>query len=262
MRIRCRCRRRSRPRACMASIRKALPSARPHRRTERLRTNDHLCSLHRHLGLVHQPGPVRAIALLIGLGFCGVLLISLGFTAVGAINSPPEATAEHEFHLEPKELKLASDGPFGKFDRAQLQRGLQVYTEVCAACHGLNLVSFRDLAALGYNEGRDQGDRRVGQFLEDRGPDDQSRYRRSGDPQGDPGRPFPGALSQRNRGARGQPQRASARPVADRQGARRWRCLHLFAADRISEAAGRICSSTSRPRRLPKGSTTIPISPI
>ncbi len=34
----------------------------------------------------------------------------------------------------------------------QLQRGFQVYKEVCAACHGLNLVSFRDLHALGYNE--------------------------------------------------------------------------------------------------------------
>ena len=47
---------------------------------------------------------------------------------------------------------LASDGPFGKFDKQQLQRGFQVYTEVCSACHSLNLVAFRDLEALGYNE--------------------------------------------------------------------------------------------------------------
>jgi ubiquinol-cytochrome c reductase cytochrome c1 subunit len=40
----------------------------------------------------------------------------------------------------------------GKFDRKQLQRGFQVYKEVCAACHGLSLVAFRDLEALGYNE--------------------------------------------------------------------------------------------------------------
>ncbi len=83
-----------------------------------------------------------------------VLLISLYGTVKGAIVSPPEATAEHEYHREPKELKLASDGPLGKFDRAQLQRGLQVYTESCAACHGLTLVAFGDLAALGYNEGQ------------------------------------------------------------------------------------------------------------
>jgi ubiquinol-cytochrome c reductase cytochrome c1 subunit len=49
-------------------------------------------------------------------------------------------------------LKLQSDGPFGTFDRQQLQRGLQVYKEVCAACHSLNLVSFRDIHQLGYNE--------------------------------------------------------------------------------------------------------------
>jgi len=83
-----------------------------------------------------------------------VLMISLFGTVREAIVSPAEASVEHEFHREPKDLKLASDGPLGKFDRAQLQRGLQVYTEVCAACHGITLVSFRDLAALGYNEGQ------------------------------------------------------------------------------------------------------------
>ena len=49
-------------------------------------------------------------------------------------------------------LRLASDGPFGKFDKRQLQRGFQVYSEVCSACHSLKLVSFRDLKGLGYNE--------------------------------------------------------------------------------------------------------------
>lgn len=41
------------------------------------------------------------------------------------------------------------DGPFGKYDQAQLQRGLQVYTEVCAACHGLRMVAFRTLGDEG-----------------------------------------------------------------------------------------------------------------
>jgi ubiquinol-cytochrome c reductase cytochrome c1 subunit len=71
---------------------------------------------------------------------------------VGYIQSPPEATAEHEFHRHPKELHLASDGPFGKFDRQQVQRGYQVYKEVCSACHSMNLVSYRNLAELGYSE--------------------------------------------------------------------------------------------------------------
>jgi len=37
-------------------------------------------------------------------------------------------------------------GPFGRFDRGQLQRGFKVYKEVCASCHGLNLVAYRNLA--------------------------------------------------------------------------------------------------------------------
>ena len=44
------------------------------------------------------------------------------------------------------------DGIFGSFDRGEAQRGLQVYKEVCAGCHGLRLVSFRNLTQLGYTE--------------------------------------------------------------------------------------------------------------
>jgi ubiquinol-cytochrome c reductase cytochrome c1 subunit len=43
-------------------------------------------------------------------------------------------------------------GPFGTFDKAQLQRGLQVYTQVCVTCHSLKLVAYRNLADLGYGE--------------------------------------------------------------------------------------------------------------
>ena len=104
------------------------------------------------LGYIKRLGWVTSIAMLVGLGFAGVLTISLLVNLVGYFQSPPEPTAEHEFHRHPKELALKTDGPFGKFDRQQLQRGFQVYKEVCAACHGINLVSFRDLQQLGYNE--------------------------------------------------------------------------------------------------------------
>ncbi len=43
-------------------------------------------------------------------------------------------------------------GIFGQFDRGALQRGLQVYQEVCAGCHSLRLIAFRNLEALGYGE--------------------------------------------------------------------------------------------------------------
>jgi len=95
---------------------------------------------------------VRILGFLVGLAFAGVLLISLGNTASTYFASPPEKTAEEEFHEHPRPLHLASDGPLGKFDKQQLQRGFQVYKEVCAACHGMSLVAFRDLEKLGYSE--------------------------------------------------------------------------------------------------------------
>lgn len=52
-----------------------------------------------------------------------------------------------ESHIE--DFKFSFEGPFGTFDEHQLQRGLQVYTEVCAGCHGLELVAFRNLGDEG-----------------------------------------------------------------------------------------------------------------
>jgi ubiquinol-cytochrome c reductase cytochrome c1 subunit len=95
---------------------------------------------------------VRLIAFLVGAFFCVMLLLGLGDTVVGAIKEPAEPTAEHEFHKTPKGEKFTFDGPLGKYDRGQLQRGLKVYSEVCAACHSLKLVAFRDFTALDYNE--------------------------------------------------------------------------------------------------------------
>jgi ubiquinol-cytochrome c reductase cytochrome c1 subunit len=51
--------------------------------------------------------------------------------------------------LPPKTMSWSFEGPRGTYDRGLLQRGFQVYKEVCAACHGLNLVAFHDLAAPG-----------------------------------------------------------------------------------------------------------------
>ncbi|WP_414900533.1 cytochrome c1 [Sphingomonas flavalba] len=95
---------------------------------------------------------LRIILGAIGAAFCGVLLIAFGTGAYNHLTEPAAVTVEQEFHLQPKALHLASDGPFGKFDRRQLQRGFQVFKEVCSACHSLRLVAFRDLQALGYTE--------------------------------------------------------------------------------------------------------------
>ncbi len=49
----------------------------------------------------------------------------------------------------PPSLNWTFDGPFGTFDRGQLQRGFKVYREVCQACHSLKLIAFRNLAEPG-----------------------------------------------------------------------------------------------------------------
>jgi ubiquinol-cytochrome c reductase cytochrome c1 subunit len=50
---------------------------------------------------------------------------------------------------EVTDVDFAHEGPFGRFDQFQLQRGLQVYTEVCAGCHGLKFVPLRTLSDAG-----------------------------------------------------------------------------------------------------------------
>lgn len=54
-----------------------------------------------------------------------------------------------------KELKTVDwhhSGPFGTYDRAQVQRGFQVYAEVCASCHSLKYIAYRNLMEIGFSE--------------------------------------------------------------------------------------------------------------
>lgn len=96
---------------------------------------------------------VRNIAMLVGAAFVAVLAWSLFWTIQGLVTDPPAATAESEFHKHPRELDIGSNGWFGSYqDTRQLQRGFQVYKEVCSACHSLRLIAFRDLAGIGYDE--------------------------------------------------------------------------------------------------------------
>lgn len=59
------------------------------------------------------------------------------------VSSPAAAAFEV---LPAKDVAFSFQGPFGKFDRAQLQRGFQVYKEVCSSCHALQYVTYRELA--------------------------------------------------------------------------------------------------------------------
>lgn len=70
----------------------------------------------------------------------------LVFTLAAAFAAPALA---QEHQVPPPSQKWSFAGPFGKYDQAQLQRGFKVYREVCASCHSLNMVSFRNLAEAG-----------------------------------------------------------------------------------------------------------------
>ena len=59
----------------------------------------------------------------------------------------PALAAGHP--LEPKDVHWSFEGPFGKFDKAQLQRGYKVYREVCSACHAMEQMYFRNLGQKG-----------------------------------------------------------------------------------------------------------------
>jgi len=65
--------------------------------------------------------------------------------AVAAVGLPALA-AEQE---APPRLKWSFAGPFGKYNEAQLQRGFKIYKEVCAACHSIQMLAFRNLADRG-----------------------------------------------------------------------------------------------------------------
>lgn len=86
-------------------------------------------------------------------------LVGVGFTASAQeaagdfAEIVKEKIAKNEYPiLEPKHESWSFSGPFGKYDKAQLQRGLKVYKEVCSACHSMKLVAFRNLTDLGYSE--------------------------------------------------------------------------------------------------------------
>jgi len=95
---------------------------------------------------------VRIFGPLVGLGFVAILVWSFAWGAIAFVSDPPKPTVEHEFHREPREISWSFDGPMGTYDRRQLQRGFQVYKEVCSACHSMKLVAFRDLEGIGFSK--------------------------------------------------------------------------------------------------------------
>jgi ubiquinol-cytochrome c reductase cytochrome c1 subunit len=77
--------------------------------------------------------------------------LSAAAVAFGLLFAAPSAQAAGEYDTPPP-ANLSFQGIFGTYDRAAAQRGLQVYRQVCASCHGLRFVAFRNLRALGLTE--------------------------------------------------------------------------------------------------------------
>ena len=81
-------------------------------------------------------------------------------------------------------------GVFGTFDKASLQRGLQVYKQVCSGCHALDYVAYRNLEALGYNE--DEIKALAAEYTKIDGPNDEGEmFERPARPADKFARPFP-----------------------------------------------------------------------
>ena len=74
--------------------------------------------------------------------FAGTLALSLNVSAAQAAGDAAHAPEQH----------WSFSGLFGTFDRAALRRGFEVYKGVCAGCHGLRLVAYRNLMDIGFSE--------------------------------------------------------------------------------------------------------------
>ena len=81
-------------------------------------------------------------------------------------------------------------GPFGTFDKAAMQRGFQVYREVCAGCHSMKYIAFRNFADLGYNEAEIKAI--AAEYEVEDGPDDEGEmFMRPGIPADRMPSPYP-----------------------------------------------------------------------
>jgi len=75
-------------------------------------------------------------------------LIRIAAAGLAAVTLAGQALAAGEYK-KPEEHTWAFEGPFGAFDRAAMQRGFQVYQQLCSACHSVDYLDFRHLGEEG-----------------------------------------------------------------------------------------------------------------
>jgi ubiquinol-cytochrome c reductase cytochrome c1 subunit len=120
--------------------------------------------------------------------------------AIGLFAAAPAYAAGGD--IEIPDRKFSFDGIFGTYDRASAQRGFQVYKEVCAACHGMRLVAYRNLSELGLTQA--QVEAIAAEFQITDGPNDEGQmFERPGRPADRFRSPFPNDAAARaaNNGA-------------------------------------------------------------
>ncbi|MBN9077828.1 MAG: cytochrome c1 [Rhizobiales bacterium 65-79] len=123
-------------------------------------------------------------------GLAALAIVAAGTVVVAAAQDEKNAEPTHFPMLPPQQLSWSFAGPFGTYDKEQLQRGLKVYREVCSACHSLNLVAFRSLKDLGYSDAQVKAF--AAQYQIHDGPnDDGDMFDRPGKPSDHFPAPFP-----------------------------------------------------------------------
>ncbi|WP_428675301.1 cytochrome c1 [Reyranella sp.] len=118
--------------------------------------------------------------------------LASGAIALAALTAGAVAIAA-ESVVHPPHKHWHFQGPFGTYDRAAAQRGFQVYKDVCAACHSLSLLSYRNLTELGLTEDQVKGI--AAEFQVPDLSDDGSPIERPARPSDRFKKPFPNALA-------------------------------------------------------------------
>ncbi len=92
----------------------------------------------------------RLAKILVGLLSLFVIIAAALWVSAFGFAKPEAPTHAHKD--EPVKIAWSFDGPKGTFDKASVQRGYKIYKEVCASCHSMNLVAFRNLKGAGFSD--------------------------------------------------------------------------------------------------------------
>jgi ubiquinol-cytochrome c reductase cytochrome c1 subunit len=100
----------------------------------------------------------RKVFILVCAGILLLAIVPISMTTLTAVASlfssapkEPEVKAVEGLPPHSPAGGWPQQGPTGTYDRAALQRGFQVYKQVCSACHSMKLLAYRDLSQLGFS---------------------------------------------------------------------------------------------------------------